>query len=91
MYSPERVSTLMRSPGLTNSGTCDDQAGLERGRLAGARHAVALDAGLGLGDVELDRGGQVDADDLVAVHLQHGGRAVDEVVGGVAERRRRRR
>ena len=29
----------------------DDQAGLERGRLAGARHAVALHAGLGLGDV----------------------------------------
>src|SRR5581483_4737815 len=66
-----------------------DEAGLHRRRLAGAGHAVALDARLGLAHGELDGGGQVDADDLVAVRLQHHRRPVDDVAGGIAERRRR--
>ena len=69
-YSPVRVSTLTVA-GVHEQRHLHDDAGLERRRLAGARHPVALDAGLGLGDGELDRGGQVDADDLVLVHLQH--------------------
>ena len=82
---------MTRSPGSMNSGTWIDEARLEGGGLARARHPVALDARLGLGDRELDRRGEVDADDLVAEHQQHRGRLLDEVVGGVAERRGRDR
>ena len=67
----------------------DDLAGLERGRLAGARHAVTLHAGLGLGDLELDRGRDLDRDDLALEERDLGGHALDHVVGGVAERDRR--
>ena len=69
-YSPVRVSILSRSPVSMNSGTCTSIAGLERGRLGAAGRAVALEAGLGLGDGELDRRRHLDADDLVAVHHQ---------------------
>src|SRR5205814_9190269 len=48
----------------------EHEAGLERGGLAGARPAVALDARLGLAHRELDGGGQFDADDLAVVHRQ---------------------
>src|SRR5687768_16086531 len=58
----------------------DDEAGFERGRLAGARDAVALDAGLGLAHRQLHRGGELDADDLVVVHRQLCGRSLDDEV-----------
>ena len=41
--------------------------------------------------VELDRGGQVDADDLAVVHREDGGVALLEVVHRVAEVARSRR
>ena len=47
MYSPERVSTFMRSPWLMNKRHLENEAGLERRRLASAGHPVALDSGLG--------------------------------------------
>ena len=69
MYEPERVSTLTRSPMLTNSGHLDRRAGLERrGLVAAARGGVAAHARLGVGDLELDRRRQ----------LQVGGLVVDE-------------
>ena len=62
-YSPVRVSTLMLLARLDEQRHLHDEPGLERRRLAGARDAVALHARLGLGDGELDRGGELDADD----------------------------
>ena len=50
-----------------------------------ARHAVALHARFGVGDGELDRGGQLDADDLALVHRQHRGVAFLEEVDRVAD------
>ena len=87
-YSPVRVSTLMRLARLDEQRHLHDEPGLERRRLAGARHAVALHAGLGLGDGELDRGGELDADDLVLVHGQDGGVALLEVVDRARRARR---
>src|SRR5262245_16975601 len=59
---------------------------LERRRLARARHPIALDAGLGHRDLELDRGRQVDADDLLVVHREDRGVAFLQVVDGRADR-----
>src|SRR5665213_3447810 len=41
---------------IHEEGHLDDQAGLEGGRLAGPRHPVTLEAGLGLGDGQFDGG-----------------------------------
>src|SRR5436305_3585301 len=46
---------------VDEQGDLHDEAGLQGGRLAGAGHPVALDAGLGLGHVQLDRRRHVDA------------------------------
>src|SRR3712207_880566 len=45
----------------------DLQTGLERGRLRAAGAAVALEAGLGVGDLQLDRRRQVDVERVVLV------------------------
>jgi hypothetical protein len=63
----------------------DHEPGLERRRLARARHAVALHARLGLRDGELDRGGELGGDDRTLVHVQDGGVALLEVVDRAAE------
>src|SRR5579862_2654836 len=61
------------------------RAGLEFGRLGRVGGGVALEAGVGLDDLELDVGGQVhaDRDAVVELHVDH--HAVLEEVGRVAD------
>ena len=85
MYSPVRVSTLMRSPGLTNSGTCSTSP---VSRVAGLRAPDTRSPctpGFGRGHRQLHGGRQVHAHDLVVVHLQHGAVALLHVLGGLAQ------
>ena len=58
MYSPRAGVDLDPVAGVDEQRHLDDEAGLQGGRLAGARHPVALHAGLGLGDRQLDRRGR---------------------------------
>ena len=55
MYSPERVSTLTRSPGLDEQRDLDHGAGLQGRGLHRAGPRVALRAGVGLGDLRAPR------------------------------------
>ena len=80
-----RVSTLIFSPGIDEQGDLEDQARLDRGRLAGPGHPVPLEPRLGVGDRQLDGGGQVDPDDLRPVELQDGVVALLQVIGRVTE------
>ena len=81
-----RVSTLTRSPGFTNSGTCTT---MPVSSVAGLRAPDTRSPWMP-GSVSVivssTDGGELDADDLVLVHREHGVRRLDEVVGGVAER-----
>ena len=52
-------------------------------------HTVALHTRLGLGDRQLDRGRDLDRDDVALEEGDLGRHALDHVVGGVAERDRR--
>src|SRR2546428_1908109 len=62
-----------------------DEPGLRRGRLAAAGRRVAFEAGRRLGDFQVDRGGQLDAQGASLVH-QHVERAVlFQVFHGVAQ------
>ena len=58
-YSPVRVSTLIFSPVVMNSGTWICGAGLQRGRLGSAGRPVTLQARIGLADGQLDGWRQV--------------------------------
>ena len=61
MYSPLRVSTRTVSPSSMKSGTWTTTPGLQRRRLvAAAGGGVALQAGVGLGDLHLDRARHLD-------------------------------
>src|SRR5690606_19002722 len=62
-------------------------AGLQRGGLGAAGGAVALEARLGVGDGELDRGGQLDVERGAVVEGHGGHRVLQHVVGGVADGR----
>ena len=87
MYSPVRVSTLMRSPWLTNSGTWTMRP---VSRVAGLR-APETRSPCRPGSVSVTvsstAAGRSTPDDLVVVHLEDGGVALLEVLGGVAQRR----
>ena len=61
------MSTLIFSPVTMNSGTDDGGAGLDGGGLGAAGGAVALEAGLGVGDLELDRRRQLDVEHAAVV------------------------
>ena len=71
MYSPVRVSTLIASPGPTKSGTWTTYPVSSVADLRSTRDAVALQPRLGLGDRELDRRGELHADDLVVEGDEH--------------------
>ena len=77
MYEPDRVSTLTRSPMLTNSGTFT-VAPVSRvaGLLPPPEGGVAADSRLGVRDLELHGGAELDVR-RVAVDVQH----VDAFVG----------
>src|SRR2546425_8319405 len=70
--------------GVDEQGHLDGEARLHRGRLATRRRPVALEARLGVGHFHLDGGREVDADDLVLVHLQDRVVALEQEAGGVA-------
>ena len=84
-YSPVRVSTRIVSPVSTKIGTGDHESGLGRGRLAGAGLRVAGEAGLGLGDHQVDGHRQLDADRLALVAGPVERHPVLEVLGRLAE------
>src|SRR3954447_22178395 len=65
-----------------------DETCLERRRLSCARHTIALDTRFGVGDGQLDRGRNLDRDDLTLVERDDRDRLLNHVVGGVAERSR---
>ena len=85
-YSPERVSTFTRSPTFTNSGTCTTSPVSSVAGLRAPETRSPWMPGSVSVTVELDRGREVDADDLVLVHRQDGGVAFLQVVDGVADR-----
>ena len=65
----------------------DRRAGLEGRRLGAAGGAVALQARLGVGDLEDDRGRQLDVEHRAVVGGDLGVLVLQEVVRGVADRR----
>src|SRR6266542_2463273 len=71
--------------GVHEEGDVGADAGLEFGGLGAALGGVAADPGVGLGDGELDGGGEFDADGLVAVHEEVAGGVFFEVIEGIAE------
>src|SRR5690348_1489084 len=66
----------------------DGGAGLEGGRLGAAGGPVALDAGVGLADGELDRGRQVDVQGGAVVERHRDGLLLEQVTGRVTDHRR---
>ena len=79
------MSTLTFSPWLMNSGTWISWPVSSGGRLGAAGGAVAGEAGLGEGDHELDRGGQLDEEHAALVGGHDGLLVLQEEVGGVAD------
>ena len=73
MYSPDRVSTLRRSPTLTNSGTCSTSPVSSVAGLRAPDTRSPWMPGSVSADGELDRSRQLEADDLVAVHHEQDG------------------
>ena len=69
-YSRVRVSTRMTSPGSMKSGTWMVAPVSSDGRLGAAGNGVALDAGGGIDDLEIDEGGQLHVERLV-VDVDH--------------------
>ena len=84
-YSPERVSTLIFSPGSTNSGTCTTRPVSSVAGLRAPDTRSPCTPGSVSVTSELDRGGELGADDLAVVHVQDGGVAFLQVVDGAAE------
>ena len=84
-----RVSTLIFSPGGDEQRHLDRRAGLQRGRLGAAGRAVALQAGVGLADHQLDRGGQVHVQRHAVVERDRDHLLLEQVVRGVADDGRR--
>src|SRR6266508_998022 len=90
---PSRAGEVLPRPGvhldatarLDEQGDLHDEARLQRGRLAAPGDAVALHAGLGLGDLELDGCGELDADNAVLVYGHDRGVALLEVPHCAAE------
>ena len=66
--APLRVSTRIFSPCFRYSGTCTMTPGFERRRLGARRGRVAFDGRIALGDREIDRRRQLNADALVVVN-----------------------
>ena len=89
MYSPERVSTRILSPVSTNSGTWTT---LPVSSVAGLRAPDTRSPctpGSVSAIVSSTDAGDLDADDLAVEERDLGDHALDQVVGGVAERDRR--
>src|SRR6478672_431392 len=72
-------------PLLEEERDVDLGAGLERGGLGATGGAVALQARLGVGDLEDDRGRQLDVEHRTVVRRDLRGLVLEEVVGGVAD------
>ena len=89
MYSPLRVSTLTRSPGLTNSGTWMTRPVSSVAGLRAPDTRSPCTPGSVSAMVSSTDGGDLDLHDLALEDGQVGGHLLDQVVGGVAERRRR--
>src|SRR5882762_4327426 len=67
-------------------GDFDFDAGFEFGGLGdGSAGGVAADAGLGVGDLERDLGGQLDADGVAVEFMDLEQRSFEEEVEGVAD------
>ena len=62
--------------------------GLQRRRLTRAADAITLNAGVGVGDSELDGGRNLDGHDLAVVEGDDGHRVFNHVIGGITERDR---
>ena len=62
------MSTLTFSPGGQEERNLNLQAGLDRGGLGASGAAVTLQAGLGVGDDELDRSRQLNVERVAVVH-----------------------
>src|SRR6478752_8112396 len=73
--------------GLEEERHVDLGAGLERRGLGAAGRAVALEARLGVRDLEDDRRGQLDVERQALVRGHDGVLVLEEVVGGVADDR----
>ena len=66
-------------------GDVDGEAGFEGGGLGGSGGGVAFDAGVGLGDLEWDGGGEFDGDGVFADDQDLGFGVFGQVVDGVAD------
>ncbi len=81
-YDPSRVSTLTRVPDSMNSGTGDGGPGLQRCRLGPAGGAIALQPGLGVGDLQLHRCRQLHVQRLPVMRGDDDFLALQQVVRG---------
>ncbi len=79
------MSTLIFVPGLEEEGDGDLGARLEGGRLRAAGGAVALQAGLGVGDLEDDRRGELDEQHRLVVAGHDGVLVLEQVLRRVAD------
>ena len=85
MYRRSRVSMRIMSPGLTKRGTWYGGPGFQLRRFRRPGRGITLEAGIGLLDLQLDVGRQVDADRGPVVELDGDPHPVFEEVGRVAD------